>query len=94
MIGLGWNSVYWQRDFENGGKTVCPFIIVPQDVSFKNICRTALVCDAKSLESGISTELVKRILSLFRTTLHLLHFSESSYLNLAEKQLAQYHHLK
>jgi nucleotide-binding universal stress UspA family protein len=76
------------------GKTVCPVIIVPQDVAFKNICRTALVCDTKSLESGIPTEPVKRILSLFRTTLHLLHVSESSYVNLSEKQLAQCHLLK
>jgi len=69
------------------GKTLCPVIIVPKDAKFKEVRRTALVCDMANSKKGIPFVPIKAILTLFRTTLYLLYVSEAHYVCLNDSQI-------
>jgi nucleotide-binding universal stress UspA family protein len=70
-------------------KNLCPVLVVPHDVSFNEIKNVALACDFKDVANSIPIVPVKRVLSLFRPSLHIVNINSEIYVSLNEEYLEE-----
>jgi nucleotide-binding universal stress UspA family protein len=70
-------------------KNLCPVLVVPHDASFTEIKNVAVASDFKDVTNSIPLVPVKRVLSLFKPSLHIVNINSEIYVSLNEEYLEQ-----
>ena len=63
---------------------VCPVMIIPPDASYRDIKQVALTSDFKDVEGTIPFASIKRLLDLFKPTLHIINVDSDHYVEITE----------
>lgn len=78
QILMGSNTLKLLRE------SVCPVMIVPPDAVFTPIKEVALTCDFKDVDMTIPVEPIRRLLDLFKPTLHIINVDSEHYVEITE----------
>jgi nucleotide-binding universal stress UspA family protein len=70
-------------------KNLCPVLVVPHDATFNEIKNVAIASDFKDVANSIPLVPVKRVLSLFKPSLHIVNINSEIYVSLNEEYLDQ-----
>ncbi len=65
-------------------KEVCPVLIVPDDAVYNDISNALITTELKAVEETPTLLAVKRMLQLFKPSLHILNINSSHYIALTE----------
>ena len=65
-------------------KEVCPVLIVPDDAVYNGISNALITTELKAVEETPTLLAVKRVLQLFKPSLHILNINSSHYIALTE----------
>jgi nucleotide-binding universal stress UspA family protein len=70
-------------------KNLCPVMVIPPDARYHDIKNVALASDFNDVQNAIPIVPVKKILSLFRPSLHIVNINSEIYISLSEEYLEQ-----
>lgn len=70
-------------------KNVCPVLVIPHDARYNEIKNVALASDFNDVEDTTPIVPVKRILNIFRPSLHIVNVNSEIYVSLTEEYLLQ-----
>ncbi|RYY97095.1 MAG: universal stress protein [Chitinophagaceae bacterium] len=67
----------------------CPVMILPLNVDFREIRTVALTSDFHTVDVHTPVESIRRVLEIFRPTLHIVNVNSDYYVSLSEESMAQ-----
>ncbi|MBB1283955.1 hypothetical protein HRH25_06185 [Flavisolibacter sp. BT320] len=70
-------------------QNLCPVLVVPPGFGYRGVQSVAIACDFKDVEQVIPLVPVKKILNLFRPTLHIVNVNSELYISLDQEAVAQ-----
>lgn len=70
-------------------KEVCPVLIIPENVSFNGFSNAMITSEMKYVEETPCLLTIKRVLSYFKPSLHILNVDPKHYLELTEEYKAE-----
>jgi nucleotide-binding universal stress UspA family protein len=70
-------------------KNLCPVLVIPSEAKYTEIKNVALASDFKDVRNAIPIVPVKRVLSLFKPSLHIVNINSEIYVSLNEEYLEQ-----
>ena len=65
-------------------KEVCPVLIVPEDAVYKSISNALITSELRSVEDTPTLLTLKRVLHLFKPSLHVLNINSEHYISVTE----------
>lgn len=83
QIFMGSNTLNFVRE------AVCPVIIVPPAAGFKKIENVVFLSDFKNVQNSTPVTSIKKVLDLFRPTLHIVNVDSEHYVELTEEYKAE-----
>ncbi|WP_162944693.1 universal stress protein [Flavisolibacter nicotianae] len=70
-------------------QNICPVLVIPPGFTFHEVKNVALACDFRKVRDSIPVSHVKKILEMFKPSLHIVNVNSNLYITLDEEYCAQ-----